>query len=134
MQGENGTNGPSRPEDNEKKTELEMNDATGDLAVKIEGHRIKFNIKDKFRVCRDIMYNELDGEIVLYNNKNQYYYSLNEMGTEIFDMIEKKMSFSEIEGSLYTEYGKEIERTDLRSDIAYIVADLISEKIIEKEK
>jgi len=72
----------------------------------------------------------LDGEAVIINNETSFYYSLNQTGTYIWNLLlEKELSLEEIieKVSIYYQQKKE----DIIDDIKKVLDDLAEEKLIE---
>jgi len=72
----------------------------------------------------------LDGEAVTINNETSFYYSLNQTGTYIWNLLlEKELSLEEIieKVSIYYQQKKE----DIIDDIKKVLDDLAEEKLIE---
>ena len=61
-----------------------------------------------------ITYRIIDGEAVILNVDNGYYYSLNEVGTRVWENINKGKSLEEIISLLKKEY--QVPEKQLRSD------------------
>ncbi|MCK5598127.1 PqqD family protein [bacterium] len=86
-----------------------------------------------FVVDNNIMFTDLKDEIVLFSNKNQFYYSLNTVGGDVFHLILKELEFSEIVEKMYKSFKGEVSKEELRSDISEIIEDLIGEGIVKKK-
>ncbi len=86
-----------------------------------------------FVVDNNIMFTDLKDETVLFNNKNQFYYSLNTVGGDVFHLILKELEFSEIVKKMYKSFKGEVTKEELRSDISEIIEDLIGEGIVKKK-
>jgi len=72
----------------------------------------------------------LDGEAVIINNETSFYYSLNQTGTYIWNLLlEKELSLEEIieKVSIYYQQKKE----DIIDDIKKVLDDLVEEKLIK---
>ena len=92
-----------------------------------------FNDSTKFKLNDFITFSEIDEkgrkEVIFYHGENETYYSLNAMGSNIFNLIyEKNFSFGEIVENILNEY-KASEET-IRGDVESIIKDLLEEKII----
>jgi len=70
----------------------------------------------------------IDQEAVILNLDNGYYYSLNEVGTIIWESINRKMSLSEILCFLEEKY--HLPKENLKKDLLELVKDLEKEKLI----
>ena len=86
-----------------------------------------------FVVDSNIMFTDLKDETVLFNNKNQFYYSLNTVGGDVFHLLLKELEFSQIVDEMYKSFKGEISIEELRSDVAEIIDDLMGEGIVGKK-
>ena len=75
-------------------------------------------------------YRVIDGEAVILNLDNGYYYSLNEVGTRIWEAIDKKKSLNKILDSFKEEY--QVPAEQLKNDLLGLIKDLEKEKLIKK--
>lgn len=73
-------------------------------------------------------YRIIDGEAVILNLDNGYYYSLNEAGTGIWESINSKKSLSEILNFLKKKY--RLPEKQLKADLMELVKDLKKEELI----
>lgn len=88
------------------------------------------DITQRYKIDKDnITYRIIDNEAVILNLDNGYYYSLNEVGTRIWQMIEKEKKLIEILSSLNEEY--QVDEKILKDDLISLVKDLEKEKLIE---
>ena len=86
----------------------------------------------KFKIDDDAMFTRLDDETIIYNNKTSYYYTLNEIGSEIFKLISDDLTFGEIVKTIYENHKTDIGIDTVKNDVFEILNDLIEEKIIKK--
>jgi heterodisulfide reductase subunit A-like polyferredoxin len=86
----------------------------------------------RFRIDDDAMFTRLDDETIIYNNKTSYYYTLNEVGSEIFKLISDDLAFGEIVKTIYDNHKTDISIDVVKNDVFEILNDLLSEKIIVK--
>ena len=80
----------------------------------------------------DITYRIIDNEAVILNLDNGYYYSLNEVGTRIWEAIDKRKNLGEILDLLKEKY--HMSEKQLKDDLLALAKDLEKEEIIEKIK
>ena len=78
----------------------------------------------------NITYRVIDGEAVILNLDKGYYYSLNEVGTRIWEAIDKKKSLNEMLDSLKEEY--QVPAEQLKSDLLGLIKDLEKEELLRK--
>jgi hypothetical protein len=79
-----------------------------------------------------IIAREIQGEAILLNKENGDYFSMNAVGTEIFNCICKGMEIDAIVDLLLDKY--DIEQDILKKDVASIVAEMVEKKIILDSK
>jgi hypothetical protein len=75
-----------------------------------------------------IIAREIQGETVLLNKENGDYFSLNTIGTEIFNCISKGMEIDDIVSFLMESYT--VEQDKLKQDVISLVSELKEKKII----
>ncbi len=76
------------------------------------------------------MEREIEGEAVLLDLKSGVYYSLNQVGTFIWSLMEKAPSEDEIGRSVAEEY--DVEFDEALRDVGELIRDLSKEGLIEK--
>ena len=77
---------------------------------------------------QNIIARKLKGETVLLNMDNGDYFTLNEMGTRIYDLICRGIDIEDITDTLLEEY--DVGRDRLASDIAGLVEEMRQKNII----
>jgi hypothetical protein len=75
-----------------------------------------------------IAYRVINDKAVVLNLDNGHYYCLNDTGTRILELINKKTPLLEILDFLKKEY--EIQDERLKDDLIELVKDLVKERII----
>ncbi|MDP2939179.1 MAG: PqqD family protein [Candidatus Omnitrophota bacterium] len=87
------------------------------------------NLTHRYQINKDsITYRIIDGEAVILNLDNGYYYSLNKTGTKIWNKINDGNNLNEILFSLKTEF--QIPENKLKNDLLGLVKDLEKEKLV----
>lgn len=84
----------------------------------------------RYIIDKEIMYTDLDDETVLFNNRNQFYYSLNPVGVEVFHLLLKEKTFGEIIVELLKIF-EDVSEDELRKDVEEIILDLEGENIVK---
>ena len=79
---------------------------------------------------RKVAYRVIGGEAVILNLDNGYYYSLNEVGTRVWEAIEDNRSVDAILDLLEKEYG--MPKKQLRDDIIVLLQHLEKEELVEE--
>jgi len=82
------------------------------------------------KINEKIIAKKVQGEMVLLNMENGDYFSLNSIGTEIFECISNGMKLNEITESLFEKYN--VELNILQKDIDLLIEEMIAKKIIIK--
>ncbi|MBL7198365.1 MAG: PqqD family protein [Candidatus Omnitrophica bacterium] len=86
----------------------------------------------KYTIDKDkIGHRIIDGEAVILNLDNGNYYSLNEVGTKIWEAINRQKSLGKILSLLEEKY--QLPEKRLKSDLIGLVKDLEREKLIKKD-
>lgn len=80
------------------------------------------------RINKNIIAKDLQGETVLLNMKNGDYFTLNNMGTKVYDHICQGMTIKQITESLFEEY--EVGYDQLRNDVLTLVDELRKKDIV----
>jgi len=75
------------------------------------------------------LFSQIDNEIVLLSVKNGEYYSLNEIGSAIWEMLTKPMSVERLINNLTENY--EIEYLDCYMDTIPFIEDLLEKGVIK---
>ena len=71
---------------------------------------------------------ELDGEMVLLNLATEEYYSLNEVGTRLWDLTDGKRTVAEMIDTILQEY--EAERAGVTEDVLALFQELTDEGLV----
>lgn len=79
----------------------------------------------------DVLFRELDGEMVLLNLKDERYYGLDEVGSRTWQLLSEHGDVQQVIGQLLEEYDVDEER--LRSDIAELIDELVSARLLSVE-
>ena len=87
---------------------------------------------DIFRIHDDVVWRNLDGESVLLNLESNFYYSLNDTGTFIYEQIKEGQSVHQILEHFYNTYRDQAEPETMKKDIFEVLEDLLKEGLIER--
>lgn len=77
----------------------------------------------------DLIYNEIDGEIVILSIENGEYYTLNSIGSEIWYLFKTQHTFSQIINLLLEIY--DINKGECECDTMDYIEDLLENEIIK---
>jgi hypothetical protein len=81
------------------------------------------------RIRKDVVFRDLDGELVLLNLRTGVYFGLDRVGTRIWGLIADERSLSEIVGALTADY--EVDAETCEADVAQFVATLADNELID---
>jgi hypothetical protein len=87
---------------------------------KLEGLKIKHKA--------NIIWREVDEEVVILNLENDKYYSMNQLGAQLWKMLKTKSKVKHIIDNLEKEY--DVKRAVLIKDIGNIISELKKEDLI----
>ena len=89
----------------------------------------ELSLNDKVAHTPGFIVSNMDGEKVMLSIENGKYYSLGEMGSEIWSLIEKSMQINHIIAKLISEY--DVKEEECEEDVMTFLNTLLQEKIIE---
>jgi hypothetical protein len=87
------------------------------------------DLKEKYRICDDISWRQVDDEIIILNLDSGDYFSLNKTGGYIFLAINNNQPLESLLKEQREEFNKPTE--ELRKDINDLLQELLENKIIE---
>lgn len=76
----------------------------------------------------DVAAKVIDGEAIIMNLANGLYYSMDEVGSAIWEMVERTRSVEEMAGALEARYG--IDRATVDADVRRLVGELLDEGLV----
>jgi len=86
----------------------------------------------KISQSSDVLFQDLDGELVLLNTKTGEYFGLNDVGTRIWILLKENWSLPEILKSLESQYKVSLDK--LLDDVNRFLMDLESCGLVSIEK
>jgi Coenzyme PQQ synthesis protein D (PqqD) len=81
------------------------------------------------KISDNVVWRDLDGEIVILNLTSGVYFSVDGVGTRIWTLMAEQVATEEIVRRLISEF--EVEEAQLRSDMESLVKDLAGQGLIE---
>jgi hypothetical protein len=81
------------------------------------------------KISENVVWRDLDGEIVILNLTSGVYFSVDGVGTRIWILMSEQVAPEEIVRRLMAEF--EVEEAQLRSDMESLVKDLAGQGLIE---
>lgn len=86
----------------------------------------------RVRQAEDVLFQDLDGELVLLSTKTGEYYGLNDVGTRIWILLQEGWELPAIVKSLQARY--EVRIDQLLTDVRKFLTDLEASGLITVEK
>lgn len=86
------------------------------------------NVKYK-KINPDVIFKKVDGESILLHMKTGVYFGLDEVGTEIWALLETGKSFDEIVKHLTAIFS--VDQKVIEADLAQFLSDLKNKSILE---
>ena len=80
-------------------------------------------------IPEDLVYQELDGEMVLLNMQSGQYFGIDEIGSKIWALVEEKVLPVDIVKRLIAEY--EVSEEDCQQQVAAFLDELAKEGLIQ---
>lgn len=84
-----------------------------------------------FRIPDGVLCQELDKESVLLNLHTEQYYSLDPMGTRVWQLLTNTSSIDDAVKTMLTEY--EVDETTLRRDVQDLVQKLVAKGLLVEQ-
>jgi hypothetical protein len=81
-----------------------------------------------FRRKADLLYNEIDGEVVMLSIENSEYYGMDKVGSRIWELLEQPFTFKELVAKLIEEY--EVSDQQCTMDTLAFINKLTDKKLI----
>ncbi|MEX2586454.1 MAG: PqqD family protein [Actinomycetota bacterium] len=82
-----------------------------------------------YNTSEQVFITEFDGEAVLFHLVSGAYYGLDEVGTDVWRMLDERKPVEEIVRALLGRY--DVNESRLRSDVHRLLADLHQENLVE---
>ncbi len=79
----------------------------------------------------DLLFNQIDGEVVMLSIENSEYYGMDKVGSRIWELLEQPVSFKELIGKLREEY--EVPEQKCAEDTLAFINKLKDKKLIVYE-
>ena len=80
-------------------------------------------------ISEDVIWTEVDGEVVILNIASGVYFSVGGVGTRIWSLIVEQLASEEIITRLLSEF--EVDETKLKEDFNSMVRDLATEGLVD---
>jgi hypothetical protein len=76
----------------------------------------------------DLLFNQIDGEVVMLSIENSEYYGMDKVGSRIWELLEQPVSFKELLGKLMQEY--EVSEKQCTEDILAFLKKLEDKELV----
>jgi len=76
----------------------------------------------------DLLFNEIDGEVVMLSIENSEYYGMDKVGSRIWELLEQPLSFKELVAKLTEEY--EVSEQQCADDTMAFLKKLTDKKLV----
>lgn len=83
----------------------------------------------KIVVSKDVVSCDLGGETALLEMNEGVYYGLNELGTVIWELIQKPITLQEIVDSIIDQY--EVDQKICFADLTELIEQMVENKLVE---
>lgn len=83
----------------------------------------------RVRINDDVVFRDLEGEIVLLHLKTGVYFGLDPVGTRIWHLIQEKQSLRDVLASLLEEY--EVAEAQCAQDLFGLVTRMVEKELVE---
>lgn len=87
----------------------------------------------RVRTSANVLFQELEGEAVLLNLDNDRYYGLDDVGTRMWQLLEKHGDLATVLEHLLAEYAGEVDESTLRQDLGELVGKLAAAGLLTVE-
>ena len=77
---------------------------------------------------RDMLFNEIDGEVVMLSIENSEYYGMDKVGSRIWELLEQPVPFRELVAKLLEEF--EVSAEQCSADTLVFLKKLENKKLI----
>lgn len=86
-------------------------------------------LNDIVKIPEDVVFREVEGEMVLLNTGTGTYYGLDAVGSRMWDLLAEKKNIREVMEMMLQEY--EVAAEDLQRDILHLVQELKTRGLVE---
>jgi hypothetical protein len=76
-----------------------------------------------------MLFNEIDGEVVMLSIENSEYYGMDKVGSRIWQLLENPMSFNELVAKLMDEY--DVTEEQCRQETLVFIKKMMAKKLLD---
>ena len=92
---------------------------------------MKVSLPTRIMLSPEVFFQELEGEAVLLDLHNEYYYSLDDVGTRMWQLLVEHREVATVVERLLAEY--DVDEATLRRDLAQLIAALADAGLVTVE-
>lgn len=92
---------------------------------------VNIKIPRLVRLSEQVLFQEIEGEAVLLNLKNEQYFGLNEIGTRLWHLLAENEETANLLTHLQSEY--EVDEETLKNDLSVLINDLKTQGLVTVE-
>ena len=86
-------------------------------------------LNDRVKILKDVVFREVEQEMVLLNLGTGSYYGLDAVGSRMWDLLAEKKNIREVLEIMLQEY--EVATEDLQRDILHLLQELKTRGLVE---
>lgn len=90
---------------------------------------MKIGKENKFRKTDNFVESDIEGQAVMMSIENSKYFGMDEIGTEIWQLLDKDLTYAEMIDTLLNEY--EIDSDTCEQESSEFIEKLLKYKLIE---
>lgn len=76
----------------------------------------------------DLLFNEIDGEVVMLSIENNEYYGMDKVGSRIWELLKQQMSYKDLVAKLMDEY--EVSEKQCKEETISFLQKLADKKLV----
>ena len=92
---------------------------------------MKVSLPTRITLSPEVFFQELEGEAILLDLHNEYYYSLDDVGTRMWQLLVEHGDVATVVERLLAEY--DVDEATLRRDLAQLIAALADAGLVTVE-
>ena len=85
-------------------------------------------LHQKVRIDPDVLFQEVNGETVLLNLKNECYFGLDSTGTRVWKLLNQQNDLTKLFNTMLEEY--DVDRNQLEADLERLLNEMEEAKLI----
>lgn len=92
---------------------------------------LSFSLPKKVKISSDVLFEKLDGKSVLLHIEKETYYTLDEVGTDMWNLLNEKENIEDVLNILLETY--DIDRKTLEYDLNNLIKKLSQSNLLTTE-